>query len=31
MDPDPAVRAARLALLSQVAGLARTTLDWGAL
>jgi glycyl-tRNA synthetase len=31
MDPDPAVRAARLALLTQVAGLGRTTLDWGAL
>ncbi|MET9871620.1 glycine--tRNA ligase subunit beta, partial [Streptomyces sp. NPDC006386] len=31
MDPDPAVRAARLALLADVAGLARTTLDWGAL
>ncbi|MBB5812300.1 glycine--tRNA ligase [Streptomyces collinus] len=31
MDPDPAVRAARLALLTEVAGLARTTLDWGAL
>jgi glycyl-tRNA synthetase len=31
MDPDPEVRAARLALLTEVAGLARTTLDWGAL
>lgn len=31
MDPDPAVRAARLALLEDVARLARTTLDWRAL
>ncbi|WP_416485591.1 glycine--tRNA ligase [Streptomyces sp. CL12] len=31
MDPDPAVRAARLALLDDVAQLARTTLDWSAL
>ncbi|WP_019075837.1 glycine--tRNA ligase [Streptomyces hokutonensis] len=31
MDPDPAVRAARLALLAEVADLARTTLDWSAL
>lgn len=31
MDPDPAVRAARLALLADVARLARTTLDWRAL
>ncbi|KUO21309.1 glycine--tRNA ligase [Streptomyces dysideae] len=31
MDPDPAIRAARLALLTDVARLARTTLDWSAL
>lgn len=31
MDPDQAVRAARLALLGEVAGLARTTLDWSVL
>ncbi|GAB2865433.1 glycine--tRNA ligase [Streptomyces deserti] len=31
MDPEPAIRAARLALLDDVAGLARTTLDWSAL
>ncbi|MEU8587716.1 glycine--tRNA ligase [Streptomyces sp. NPDC048664] len=31
MDPDPAVRTARLALLGEVAGLARTTLDWSVL
>jgi glycyl-tRNA synthetase len=31
MDPDETVRAARLALLEDVAGLARTTLDWRAL
>ncbi|MCT9081539.1 glycine--tRNA ligase [Streptomyces fulvoviolaceus] len=31
MDPEPAIRAARLALLGEVAGLARTTLDWSAL
>ncbi|GAB2734343.1 glycine--tRNA ligase [Streptomyces bullii] len=31
MDPDPTVRAARLALLDDVARLARTTLDWSAL
>ncbi|MEV5437422.1 glycine--tRNA ligase [Streptomyces sp. NPDC052682] len=31
MDPDPAVRAARLALLADVAGLARPALDWSAL
>ncbi|WP_327129380.1 glycine--tRNA ligase [Streptomyces sp. NBC_01727] len=31
MDPDPAVRAARLALLDDVARLARATLDWRAL
>ncbi|MFJ3339062.1 glycine--tRNA ligase [Streptomyces sp. NPDC086766] len=31
MDPDLAVRAARLALLEDVARLARTTLDWSAL
>lgn len=31
MDPDPAVRAARLGLLDDVARLARTTLDWRAL
>ncbi|MEV7416511.1 glycine--tRNA ligase subunit beta [Streptomyces sp. NPDC089919] len=31
MDPDPAVRAARLALLDGVARLARPMLDWSAL
>ncbi|MFI1810843.1 glycine--tRNA ligase [Streptomyces sp. NPDC020422] len=31
MDPDPAIRAARLALLDDVAALARTTLNWSAL
>jgi glycyl-tRNA synthetase len=31
MDPEPAVREARLALLDDVARLARTTLDWKAL
>jgi glycyl-tRNA synthetase len=31
MDPEPAVRAARLALLGEVAELARTTLDWTVL
>nr|WP_313884438.1 glycine--tRNA ligase [Streptomyces tropicalis] len=31
MDPDLAVRAARLALLEDVAALARTTLNWSAL
>ncbi|MGW7528784.1 glycine--tRNA ligase [Streptomyces sp. NPDC054783] len=31
MDPEPAVREARLALLDEVARLARTTLDWIAL
>ncbi|MFD6985042.1 glycine--tRNA ligase subunit beta, partial [Streptomyces sp. NPDC059956] len=31
MDPDPAVRAARLALLDDVARLARTIIDWRAL
>ncbi|MFF4502740.1 glycine--tRNA ligase [Streptomyces sp. NPDC001401] len=31
MDPEPAVREARLALLDDVARLARTTLDWRAL